>query len=104
MGVDGLEMKEFSGKRLQGMDIIEKENEILAKLKESGYSTFGGDSEKAYDWFAGQLDKALLFDEKELHETVRNRLCGDEFGEQETIRREAEYKRRVSGLEELSKK
>lgn len=85
------------------MDIIEKENEILAKLKESGFGTFDGDSEKAYSYFEEQLDKVLRYDEKELHEMVKNRLHGDEFGEQEAVRREAEYERRVSGLEALNK-
>lgn len=46
------------------MDIIKKENEILAKLKESGFSTFGGDKEKALGYLEEQMKKVLMYDEE----------------------------------------
>ena len=89
--------------RLQGVDIIKKENEILEKLKESGYSTFGGDKEKALDYLEEQLMKVLMYDEEEIREQIGKRGSKDSSGEQESLSRETKYERRASGLEALNK-
>lgn len=85
------------------MDIIKKENEILEKLKESGYSTFGGDKEKALDYLEEQLMKVLMYDEEEIREQIGKRGSKDSSGEQESLSREMKYERRASGLEALNK-
>lgn len=85
------------------MDIIKKENEMLEKLKESGYSTFGGDKNKALDYLEEQLMKVLMYDEEAIREQIRNQNCGGGPEEQETLRREAEYERMASGLDALNK-
>lgn len=85
------------------MDIIKKENEILEKLKESGYSTFGGDKEKALDYLEEQLMKVLMYDEGAIREQIRNQSRGGSSEEQESLRREAEYERMASGLDALNK-
>ena len=84
------------------MDIVEKENEILEKLKESGYSTLGGDKEKALNYLAEQMEKVLLYDKKAISEQIRSRVRGDSSEEQESLRREAEYERIASGLNALN--
>ncbi len=85
------------------MDIIKKENEILEKLKESGYSMFGGDKEKALDYLEEQLMKVLMYDEEAIRAQIRNRSRGGSPEEQESLRREAEYERMASGLDALNK-
>lgn len=85
------------------MEIIKKEQVILAKLKESGFRTLGGDREKALDYVAKQLEKVLLYDEEAIKEQIKERLRRDSSGELEALRREAQYERMASGLDALNR-
>lgn len=85
------------------MDIIEKENEILEKLKEGGFRTLGSDREKALDYVVEQLEKVLLYDEEAIREQIQERLRGDGSGETAALRREAQCERMASGLDALNR-
>lgn len=64
-----------------GMDFIEKEEELLEKLKETGYSSFGGDKEEALDFVEEQLVKILHFSGDVASKRIRSRLGQGGTGE-----------------------
>lgn len=84
------------------MDIIGKETEILERLKENGYSKFGGDKNAALDYVSDQLEKVLMYDTAMVGERIKKHLSGGESGAKDA-RETAEYERQASGLKALNK-
>lgn len=62
------------------MDFIRKEEELLVKLKESGFAGFGGNKEQALDFVEEQLDNIFQYGAETVSGQIRSRFGGSAHG------------------------